>query len=89
MASRSKSAFKTFLALELLVFGGSFAGFVLLRRNESARRKTYENLPYLAKLYYTTEDLMSGGQLVGKKIQHRDMNRWYGDANEFAPPEVD
>ncbi|CEF64968.1 Hypothetical protein SRAE_1000322100 [Strongyloides ratti] len=81
MNPRNKSYLKLFFYLEGTLVATSFLGFVLLRRNESIRRKTFENLPTLAEWYYSTEDLISFGQLSGRQLRHRDINTWYKDLN--------
>uniref|UniRef100_A0A0N5B9B9 Secreted protein n=1 Tax=Strongyloides papillosus TaxID=174720 RepID=A0A0N5B9B9_STREA len=82
-------SFKAFLIIEASVFSTVYATFVTLRKSESTRRKAYENVPSLAKFYYSTEDFISHGQLVGTRIKHRDINRWYGDILTSSVPESD
>ena len=76
LASRVKRGLAAFVVFEVAVFGVSFASFCYLRRSERARESLHASYPRMLALYYRSEDLLSAGQLAGKRIQHADQKRW-------------
>uniref|UniRef100_A0A0M3HTL9 Uncharacterized protein n=1 Tax=Ascaris lumbricoides TaxID=6252 RepID=A0A0M3HTL9_ASCLU len=71
-----KKSVARFIAAEVIVFGGAFLGFCLLRRSERTREFLYHHTPAVADLYYWAEDSVSFGQLTGTRLKRSDLNRW-------------
>uniref|UniRef100_A0A915BWF8 CHCH domain-containing protein n=1 Tax=Parascaris univalens TaxID=6257 RepID=A0A915BWF8_PARUN len=71
-----KKSVARFIAVEVVIFGGAFLGFCLLRRSERTREFLYRRTPAVADLYYWAEDSISFGQLTGTRLKRSDLNRW-------------
>lgn len=63
-----KKSVARFIAAEVIVFGGAFLGFCLLRRSERTREFLYHHTPAVADLYYWVCFFFSVSSLRNKTL---------------------